>query len=212
MVYAHAGLRDSRFRPDGHPERDDVFGNVFPIERENTSPSFIKAVYASELIRIPKNRLAAVCRAHPGVIEALERIFEAGTRPDGLTGSRVKRPDNRRALSVKLAVHLLMQPAGARPPILEGYSNNISVGGACVVLVPPHTEKLPPKVTGLDTKIHVSLPDDSVTLSIVGRVAWAHPAIVDGKVSMVLGIQFKQMTPQIIGYLIVFSEILKSMA
>jgi hypothetical protein len=191
---------------------NDVFGDIFPIEEEIISPSFVKAVCASELIRIPKGPLAAACRKSPGVIDAMQRIGARADRSGAETESRTRQKSNRQHLAVRLSVYLPVSAAQGPPLILEGHSNNISVGGACVVLVAPQAEKLPPQVTGLETKINVSLPDDSVTVTILGRVAWAHPAIVDGEVCMVLGIQFKKMTPQLIGYLIVFSDILKSMA
>jgi hypothetical protein len=192
---------------------NDVFGKVFPIGQENISPSFIKAISPAEVIRIHKKSLAELSRRHPDVVEALREICAAEILPGagGRTAdSRVKRSDGRSDLTVKLSIRLVAQPQGSPPLILKGSSNNISVGGACVTLEAPDTGKLPPSLKGLAAKVHVSLPDESISMSILGCVAWAHPVIVNGKVSMVLGIQFKKMTPRLIGYLIVFSEILKS--
>lgn len=206
------GAATSTFGQSATLRENDIFGNVFPLERENISPSFVKAVCTSEAIRIPKDRLAAACRRVPAVIEALTAAFEAGTGESAPDAARARQAESRRELAVRLTLHLQPSEDGVAQLVLQGHSNNISVGGASVVLVPPQTGRLPAQVTGLETRIQVSLPDDSVTMSIVGRIAWAHPAIVDGNASMVLGIQFKKMTPQMIGYLIVFSEILKKMS
>jgi len=213
----------TRFMPPEGQEEDrsgtalilrenDVFGTIFPLERQTVSPAFIKALCASEAIRISKPRLADSCRNYPSLTAALEKLCTDQARAAGLSEARMRQADSRRRMSLRLTVTFVSQAGDTLPTMLEGNSNNISVGGACVALAASSLkEKLPASITGEDVRLRVSLPGDSVAIDILGRIAWAHPAIVEGRVSMVLGIQFKKMTPQMIGYLMVLSEILKKM-
>jgi CRP-like cAMP-binding protein len=190
---------------------NDVFGTIFPLDRQTVSPAFVKALSSSEAIRISKQRLVDACRAYPSVTAALEKLCTGKAQTAGSSEARTQSADNRRSMTLRLTVAFASQADENPMTVLEGHSNNISVGGACVVLAATGNEKLPPALTGQDVRIRVSLPGDSVAIDILGRTAWVHPAIVEGKVCIVLGIQFKQMTPQMIGYLMILSEILKKM-
>ena len=56
---------------------DDYFGSVYPLERESISASSVKSLTPVAVIRIPKTSLVDVCRRHPGVTLALERLFRS---------------------------------------------------------------------------------------------------------------------------------------
>jgi len=61
-------------------------------------------------------------------------------------------------------------------------------------------------------RLSISLPDESISLTILGRLAWYKETDLDGEDTCAIGIQFNEMPPRLRGLLIVFANAMGSMS
>lgn len=96
------------------------------------------------------------------------------------------------------------------PIILEGYSNNIFVGGTSVVL-DTNDENISNSVATLNKTIKnsivkISYPNEGLELKISGRIAWTHEITFRGMNTLALGIQFQGLSPKLRGMFFIFAN------
>ena len=87
----------------------------------------------------------------------------------------------------------------------------MSLGGVCVFVDPRYRDLPIEDLVNRRTKLRISLPDESISLSILGRLAWYKEADMDGEDTYAIGIQFNEMPPRLRGLLIVFANAVGSM-
>ena len=102
------------------------------------------------------------------------------------------------------------QSAANFPIIIEGYSNDILVGGTCVVL-DINDENISNSVATLNKTIKNSIvklnyPNEGLELKISGKIAWTHEVIFRGMNTLALGIQFQGLSPKLRGMFFVFAN------
>ncbi|MBW2409180.1 MAG: PilZ domain-containing protein, partial [Deltaproteobacteria bacterium] len=99
------------------------------------------------------------------------------------------------------------------PVLVEGFSSDISVGGICAILDSANTSIdhiLEAFENGTNSnKIWVGFPAEKMHVKVLGRIAWSHAVILNGKNTLVLGIQFEEMSPRLRGMLFMFANSLQ---
>ena len=102
------------------------------------------------------------------------------------------------------------QTAANFPIILEGYSNDVLVGGTCVVL-DTNDENISNSVVTLNKTVKNSIvklnyPNEGLELKISGKIAWTHEVIFRGMNTLALGIQFQGLSPKLRGMFFIFAN------
>ena len=77
---------------------------------------------------------------------------------------------------------------------LTGFTDDISLGGACVILGAKYQIGPSTNLIGKNVKIQICLPIESITLNILGTIVWGKDVSLEGKTTAIVGIQFKEMT------------------
>jgi len=77
---------------------------------------------------------------------------------------------------------------------LTGFTDGISLGGACVILGAKYQIGYSANLTGKNVKIQLCLPIESITLNILGTIVWDKNVPLEGKTTAIVGIKFKEMT------------------
>jgi hypothetical protein len=62
-----------------------------------------------------------------------------------------------------------------------------------------------------NSRIQISMAREAMTVSVSGEIVWSKEVWVEGEKSVALGIQYKNMTPQLSGLVVVFAEMLKGL-
>jgi hypothetical protein len=88
----------------------------------------------------------------------------------------------------------------------------MSLGGVCVVVDPRYRDLPIEDMVNRKTRLSISLPDESISLTILGRLAWYKETDLDGEDTYAIGIQFNEMPPRLRGLLIVFANAVGSMS
>ena len=173
---------------------NDFFGDIYPFDEEKVSQSDIKTITRVELAKISKSMLIKVCREYPDIGPLVDRLYEARLKSDEKEFSKMVRKTVRHQLPTQINLKIFQDHGGKAPLEITGFTDNISLGGACVVLGAKYQVGRSSNLTGRNVKIQMCLPIESITLNILGTIVWSKDVTLEGKTTAIVGIQFKEMT------------------
>jgi CRP-like cAMP-binding protein len=173
---------------------NDFFGEIYPFEEEKLSQFDIKTITRVELAIIFKSRLMMICRKYPNIERLIESLYETRLESDEEAPSRIVRKTARSQLPTQLNLKIFRDEPGKASLNIVGFAENISMGGAYVVLGPKYKTGRPDNLTGSKIKVKIGLPIASVSLFILGTIVWSKAVSIEGKTMTVVGIQFEEMT------------------
>ena len=189
---------------------DDTFGEIYPLENENLSQSFIETTEPTELLKISKQMLLPVCKKYPNVESALQAV--SSFRSEYRTAKLLKknRKGQRHELIRKMSLEIFPHTLANYPIILDAYSKDISIGGTCVFLDAKDLSVAKSVAsfskTIKDAEVKISLPREGLELKVSGKIAWTKETIFRGEKTLALGIQFQDLSPKLKGMLFVFAD------
>lgn len=172
----------------------DFFGDIYPFEEEKVSQSDIKTITRVELAKISKLRLLKVCREHPDVKLLVDRLYMTRLEADEDGFSKTVRKTSRHQLPTQVNLKVFQDQGGKAPLDLTGFTEDISLGGACVILGAMYQIGHSSNLSGRNVKIQMCLPIESIKLNILGTIVWSKEVSLEGKTTAIVGIQFKEMT------------------
>lgn len=174
---------------------NDFFGEIYPFEEEKLSRSDIETITRVELVEITKSKLMTICRKYPNIKPLINDLYEARSESDKEGFSTTVRRTVRHQLPIQINLKIYQDQPDKAPMEFTGFTENISLGGARVVLSAKKYQTGPADyLTGKKVKIKIGLPTASGRLSILGTTVWSKEVYIEGKATPVLGIQFQQMT------------------
>jgi CRP-like cAMP-binding protein len=173
---------------------DDFFGEIHPFEDEKVSRSDIKTITRVEFAMIPKSRLMAICREHPNVRILVDGLYKSRSVSDEEKFSSIIRNTVRHKLPTRINIKIFSGEQGKSPLNFNGFTENISLGGASVVLGANYDTDYFGSLVGKKVQIQIYLAIAFVSLSISGTSVWSKEISIEGKKSEMLGIQFEKLT------------------
>jgi len=189
---------------------EDSIGDLYPIDEEKVSQSYIVTVTPVELLRLSKQTLLQLCRNYPNVESGLQSI--SAFRSECRKENRIKK--NRRDINPqfgrKITIEIHPQSSDNFPIIIEGYSTDFSIGGTCVVLdandvgVIKSVASFSRKIK--NSKVKISFPTEGLELKVSGKIAWTKEVEFQHEKTLALGVQFQNLSPKLRGMLYVFAE------
>jgi CRP-like cAMP-binding protein len=190
-----------RLEKDGNAQKestknlveDDFFGEIYPFEEEKISQSDIETITRVELAKISKAKLMAICRKYPNVKLLVNDLYETHLVSDEEEFSRTVRKTVRHQLPTQVELKIFQDEPGKAALDLAGFTENISLGGACIVLGAKYETGHVNTLTGKNVKIQITLPIASDRLSILGTIVWSKEVSLEGKTTGEVGIKFKEM-------------------
>ena len=189
---------------------EDTFGELYPIKEDNVCQSDIETTEAVELLKIPKHLLAPICEKYPNVEFGLQAVstFRSDFRKAKLL--RKNRKSQRHECTIKMSLEIYPDSSANYPILLDAYSKDISIGGACIVLdandisVAKSVSSFNKTIKNSEVKINFS--NEGMELKISGKITWTQETINRGKRTLMLGIQFQDLSPKLRGMLFVFAK------
>lgn len=193
-----------------HLSIDDTFGELYPIEKENLSQSFVETTDPTELLKISKAMLLPICKKYPNVESGLEALgsFRSEFRKARLL--KKNRKSQRHKITRKMSLEIFPHSSANYPIILDAYSKDISVGGACVFLdandlsVAKSVASFSKTIKKAGVKI--SMPSEGMELRVSGKIVWTKETTFEGGKTLAVGIQFEDLSPRLRGMLFVFAD------
>jgi hypothetical protein len=169
---------------------NDVFGNIFPLEKNTIANTDIVAVTDVELVKIAKPVLSSACKRQPRIEKLLRDIH----KPENVEKCDRAWQTVRRAVRFGLPtkVEIISSAADRDSPQerLSGIAVDLSLGGMCVDLglAASKSEKTIRK--GQTVQAVLDLLNEVVILDLSGKVVWQRDQKTDKGVSMLIGIRF----------------------
>jgi CRP-like cAMP-binding protein len=173
---------------------NDFFGEIYPFDQEIVSQSDINTITRVELAKISKSTLMNICRKNPNVKLLVGNLYKSRSEFVEKKVTRTVRRTARQKLPTQVSLKIFQAETGKVPLYVDGFTEDISLGGARVVLGAKYQTGHADNLTGKNVKLKISLPTSSVRVSILGIIVWSKELYFEGKTTAVVGIQFKEMT------------------
>ena len=189
---------------------DDSIGDLYPLKEEKVCHSYVETTTSVELVRLSKKTLLQICKKYPNVELGLQavNIFRSVSQKENVLKNN--RKGIRHQLETKMTIEIHPQSFDNFPIILEGYSKDISIGGACVVLDAKDLSVIKSVAsfskTIKNSKVKINFPTEGLELKVSGKIAWTREVNYQKEKTLELGIQFQDLSPKLRGMLYVFAD------
>jgi CRP-like cAMP-binding protein len=190
---------------------NDHFGDDYPFEIIKPAPYQVKATSEAELLKITKEDFLTLCGLHPDLENGVRKLIKYQLIPEAEKPDKFSRKTSRAPMVTSLSLYILNPEPGRSQLGVKGFSTDISLGGTCVI-VDPKYQNIPLKtLNNKKAKLRVSLPDESISISIMGTVAWCRRTEVSGHKTCAIGVKFTETPPRLRASMVVFVSAVGSM-
>jgi CRP-like cAMP-binding protein len=173
----------------------DIFGEIYPFEEDKLSESDIKTITRVELLKISKFNLTSLCKEHSNLNLLMRNLCKSRFESNQDRYIRTGIKTLRHQLPMQINLIIFQEESGKPPLNLSGFTKDISLGGACVVLGAKYQTGNITHLIGKNVKIQMSLPIESIRLNILGNIVWGKEVPVEDRKTAIVGIQFKEINP-----------------
>lgn len=173
---------------------NDFFGEIYPFNEEKVSSSTVETITRVEFAKCSKSGLMAICRKYPNIKLLINALYQSRPASDPTHVPGTLRETVRHRLPTQVNIKIYGKDPDKAPLTLDGFTENISLGGACIILGGNYKTGYFDTLTGKKVKIQIYLAVAFVSLSILGTVVWSTDASLEGRKTAALGIQFEGMT------------------
>ncbi len=171
----------------------DIFGEIYPFDEDKLSESDIESITHIELLKISRLNLMALCQEHSNLNLLIRNLCKLRFDANRERYSKTVRKAIRHQLPMQVDLKIFQEENGKTPLNLSGFTDDISLGGTCVVLGAKYQIGNISDLTGKNVKIQMSLPIESIRLNILGIIVWGKEIPVEGKKTAIVGVQFKEI-------------------
>ncbi len=178
----------------------NYFGDVYPFYEQKQFPSVIEAVNSSELLKISKSQLFDLCEKYPKIEILLMRLAKAHR----LTEDEVlhnRRQSVRYQLQAQVDMNISKSESYKSQLLLKCLIENISLGGACIILGERYLTGHPVAFIGKSVKVVINVPKVKGGLNLFGSIVWCREILRGGRNIVIAGIQFGNMTHSDLAFL-----------
>lgn len=172
----------------------DFFGNIYPFNQKNRSQSDIETVTRVEIAKIEKSHLMEICKNHPNLKKLIKDLYACCLEPDPGAPQEIIRRNVRHNLPTMIGLKVFREDQGKGSLILDGFIDNLSMDGACIILKDIYRAGKHDKWIGRNVKITMKLLSEAVDLTILGEIVWIRGISEKKKKSILLGIYFRAIT------------------
>jgi hypothetical protein len=172
---------------------NDIFGNIFPLDKTTVNTTNVSAVTDVELVKIAKPVLLEACRKHPRIEELLRGIYKPGNVERCDRVWQTVRRSTRFGVPTKVEIVSTMQQAPGPDPHARrrtGIAVDISLGGMCVDLGPAESGDDQFLLKGQAVHSTLDLLNEVAILNLFGKIAWRRVQESEKGTNMLIGIRF----------------------
>ena len=199
--------------PNIYLNENEFFGDIYPFDEDRKCKSDIETVTQVELVKLSKPKLAKLCKRFSNLELGILDLCKIRLQSDKPGFARLLRKAHRYDIPLDMNLELYPRATSNTPVRVEGFSSDISVGGLCAILDSSNAgidELIEVFEKGTNSKkIWVGFPAEKMHIKVLGRIAWSHAIMLKGKKTLVLGIQFEEMSPRLRGMLFMFANSLQ---
>ena len=183
----------------------DSFGKAYPYTEEHKSRSHIETITLMQLAKLSRISLGELCPKYPRIEQGIIRL--CGIRTDNVIPTvEIKiRTSNRYPIKVKMSVKILKSSNHDLEYSLSGFSKDLSVTGVGFIPIESSKEMRESLASIIEKNekimVNASFNCDNMSLSIIGKLVRLQEIIESGRKTIILGIQFEKMPPNMQGFI-----------
>lgn len=192
---------------------EDSFGRIYPFNEQHKSNSYVEALTQVQLVALSKNCLRSLCMRHANIEKAL--IGLCGVRRNESISKEIKlRRSYRYPVNVEMKLVTDNQLNGSAQLYLTGYSKDISIHGVGFV-VDSCSAETKNEISGLLEQkgkigVIVVFYNQKISITLPGSIVRLQESVENGSKTVVLGIEFVDLPPNIQGLIFTSTKILSS--
>lgn len=189
---------------------DDTFGELYPIDKENVCEAYLETIEPTELVKIPQKGLLSICKKYSNVKSGLKAVSVFRSEFRKANQLKKNRKSQRHKVLRKMSLEIFPHSSANFPIILEAYSRDVSIDGACVVLdasdlgIAKSISSFSKTIK--DSMVKISFSCEGMELKVSGKIAWTKEIIFKEEKTIAIGIQFQDLSPKLRGMLFVFAD------
>jgi CRP-like cAMP-binding protein len=173
---------------------NDFFGEIYPFDEQKVSLSTVETITRVEFAKCAKSGLMAVCKQYPNIKLIINGLYQSRSASDQKHFSGILRETVRHRLPTQVNIKIYSEEPDKAPLNLNGFTENISLGGACIILGANYETGHFDTLAGKKVRIQLYLAIAFVSLSILGTIVWSTGVSLEGKKTAAVGIQFIGMS------------------
>jgi hypothetical protein len=180
---------------------NQFFGDIYPYEEERLSHSAIETLTEVDLIKIAKSDVIWICRKYPNVEFLIMELCDTRSESGGKKSSRIIRATERYQLQTKVTLKIFPDEDNQNPLILNGFTDDMSLGGACIRLGEKYWTGSLADMIGKNVKILINVPKVSADLNVFGKIIWKRETSYEGEKTILIGVEFRELTGEDLEFL-----------
>jgi hypothetical protein len=169
---------------------NDIFGNIFPLDKATASYTNIVAVTDVELVKIAKPVLSSACRKHPRIERLLHDIYKPENVDKCDRAWQTVRRSARFGLPTKVEIISPAAGSGSDNRRHTGIAVDLSLGGMCVDLGPIESFTDQPNFKGQTVRSILDLLNEVAILDLSGKIVWQRKQDTAKGTSLLIGMRF----------------------
>lgn len=175
---------------------NDCFGDIYPLESRKMSESEVKTVTRVELVKISRERLMEICQKYTNIERGLERLYAAHFQDDGEKAPRMVRKMTRHQLPTRVRLNIYSQESNSNPVLVEGFTEDISLGGACLLLGDRYRTGPAELLKGKKVGVEIDLPKADLQVHVPGFIVWSKDVSSEEEKTTAVGVEFSELSEE----------------
>jgi len=193
---------------------EDTFGNVYPFSREQKSNSYVETLTYVQTAVVSKDDLRTLCTVYPNIEKAIIQLCAIRKRDSGINGMALRK-SVRYSINVEMKVHVNGNAPLTGTTSFTGYSKDISISGvgfvACNCTKTTRDEICQILEQHLRIDVNIEFSSHGLSLSTPGAIVRLQENIEDGLKTVVFGIEYTNLPPNLLGHLFSFTKLISNL-
>jgi hypothetical protein len=195
-------------------QKNGHFGNIYPYIKEIKAQSIVETLSVVQLAKLSKKNLTIICNKFPHIEKEFIGLCDIRSNSE-MPGSEIKiRKSYRYPIQVNMKVDILASEKDEPEYSFFGYSKDLSVTGVGF-MINACSKELKEKLAAIferdqKRKVVSIFYGENISITISGEIVRFQEIIENGARTVMLGIQFESMPPNIQGLLFSAARIFSS--
>ena len=172
---------------------NNFLGDIYPFEEEKLCYSVGEAITGVDLIKISKSDLIYVCRKYPNIEFLTMELCRTRSGSRDRKSLQTIRTTDRYQVQTKVTIKIFPDEAGQNTLVINGITEDISIGGACIRLGEKYWTGSTTGMVGKNVKVLINIPKVSAGIDVLGAIAWRREVSHGERKNILIGVQFKEM-------------------
>ena len=170
-------------------------GDIYPFEEDKACTGTLTATTEVELLKIAKRDLLRLAQKKYNIEFLCMELLSTRYEIDGRRAKQIIRATERYQLLTKVDIKVLSDVPNEKPLVLNGFTEDLSLGGACICLNAAYLSGAT-NLIGKRVILALRVAKLLTGVDVPGTIAWKREVNRGKGKDIIIGIQFKEIPPE----------------